>query len=265
MSTSDHYNNLAKVVDSSFFAKTIIASFNRAPVYHFDEELVDYFEALPDWETLLKIKGDMIECAPGGAAYWTNPGSNGCARLLTSGLRESSQNVTIEFNGREVFTTYSTLNGKIVKMPLTVNGVPMEVDGGILHGMNHGDDPSSLRHMIIISGVYLTRILKKIDYRVIARPSFCRPPAAKKAIRFHERELTLVLSEGAFKKRYADRKNLGGTHASPRPHLRRGHSRTLKSPRFKNKVGQTISLDPMSVGNQSEWEGANGIKYRVIQ
>lgn len=54
----------------------------------------------------------------------------------------------------------------------------------------------------------------------------------------------------------------GGSHASPRRHLRRGHHRHYKHPRFVNKRGITEWIDKTWVGTR-EWEH-DGSRYRVI-
>lgn len=56
----------------------------------------------------------------------------------------------------------------------------------------------------------------------------------------------------------------GGTHASPIPHLRKGHWRDLRSPMFKNKKGQKIWVVPASVGGDLEMKDG-GVVYRVIE
>jgi hypothetical protein len=53
----------------------------------------------------------------------------------------------------------------------------------------------------------------------------------------------------------------GGTHASPRPHQRRGHWRRLLSPRYQHR-GQRIFVKPSWVGPR-EWV-LNGNAYRVL-
>jgi len=58
------------------------------------------------------------------------------------------------------------------------------------------------------------------------------------------------------------RHDLGGHHASPSPHRRRGHFRELRSPRFVRKCGQKVWTRPAWVGPET-WE-ANGKSYRVL-
>ena len=44
----------------------------------------------------------------------------------------------------------------------------------------------------------------------------------------------------------------GGSHTSPRQHLRRGHIRFLQSDRYKNKQGQKIWINSTVVGNEGK-------------
>jgi hypothetical protein len=54
----------------------------------------------------------------------------------------------------------------------------------------------------------------------------------------------------------------GGSHASPRPHQRRAHIRTLRSPRYGTHVGQRIRVKEAWIGPR-EWI-LNGAVYRVL-
>ncbi len=89
------------------------------------------------------------------------------------------------------------------------------------------------------------------------------PNSPKKARRFHQRERFIILNFDQLKFKYAQRVNMGGTHSSPAPHLRRGHTMHLLSPRYVNKQGQIIIRRPTYVGDR-EWTGEYNLKYKVI-
>jgi len=60
------------------------------------------------------------------------------------------------------------------------------------------------------------------------------------------------------------RANHGGTHASPVPHLRRGHYKHLQAERYKEKRGKLVWVRATHVnGKCVEWRNGNTI-YRVI-
>lgn len=89
-----------------------------------------------------------------------------------------------------------------------------------------------------------------------------KPP--KKADRFHDRERWILLDPEAVRQRFLSRSDGPpvGEHASPLPHLRRSHTRTLRSERYRFKRGAIINIRPMWVGERN-W--ANGrLKYRVV-
>lgn len=54
----------------------------------------------------------------------------------------------------------------------------------------------------------------------------------------------------------------GGEHASPVPHLRRGHTKVLKAERYKNKRWAVIHIHPTWVG-PTEWSHGRS-QYKVI-
>jgi len=58
------------------------------------------------------------------------------------------------------------------------------------------------------------------------------------------------------------RPTAGGTHASPRPHQRRGHWKTLSAERFKEARGKRLWIKPTWVGD-TEWE-CDGQVYKVL-
>ena len=67
------------------------------------------------------------------------------------------------------------------------------------------------------------------------------------------------------KVKYAARTNkpeTTGTHASPRLHLRRGHTKTLIHERYTYKRGTVINIRPTWVGDR-EWDNGR-LKYRVV-
>lgn len=55
----------------------------------------------------------------------------------------------------------------------------------------------------------------------------------------------------------------GGTHASPMPHQRRGHWRTLQAERYGDRRGQRVWVKPAWIGSV-EWSHKGNV-YRVIE
>lgn len=110
---------------------------------------------------------------------------------------------------------------------------------------------------------YLYYVDLPIHYIVAEGPAV--PPRLNKlhSARFHERERWIVLEPDAVKLRMASRTDhQGGSHRSPVPHLRRGHTRTLTAERWTVKRGTVVQVRPTWIGDR-EW--LNGpLRYRVI-
>jgi hypothetical protein len=88
----------------------------------------------------------------------------------------------------------------------------------------------------------------------------------KKAARYDRRERWVIMDPEEICVRMTNRsdKPAVGTHASPLPHLRRSHSRTLRSDRYKFRKGEVINVRPTWVGDR-EWAQRDGrMQYRVI-
>lgn len=80
------------------------------------------------------------------------------------------------------------------------------------------------------------------------------------AERFLNKARYLVLDYSQVKTRYLSA-GMGGTHASPLPHLRRAHPRRLKADRFKEK--KTIQVKSCEVNKGMTWSDGKRI-YEVI-
>ena len=80
----------------------------------------------------------------------------------------------------------------------------------------------------------------------------------------NDRERWIVLDPEEVKVRFARRTDvpLGGTHASPIPHLRRAHNRTLRAERYTFKRGTVVHIRPTWIGDR-EWEEKK-LCYRVV-
>lgn len=74
---------------------------------------------------------------------------------------------------------------------------------------------------------------------------------------------SIILIDPNDTKSYGRKDSQGGTHASPRPHQRRGHFRKLISEKFKFKKDQIIKVKSCWVGD-SEWV-YNGSTYKVLE
>lgn len=83
-----------------------------------------------------------------------------------------------------------------------------------------------------------------------------------KAARIEDRERWRILDPEAVRTVYSKRTDLGGTHASPVLHLRRGHKVTLRSERYKFRRGEVIYRRPTWVGDRECEVGK--LRYRVV-
>lgn len=101
-------------------------------------------------------------------------------------------------------------------------------------------------------------------YIVERGPEIFRKPGKKgdgRTPRLGERSRNIVVSHDDVRRRWSEGQ---GSHASPMPHLRRGHFKTLRSERFKEKRGKVVWVSPCHVnGACVEWrEGA--VTYKVV-
>lgn len=84
----------------------------------------------------------------------------------------------------------------------------------------------------------------------------------KKTTRFEYRPKVMLIDPEKVHLIRPRSEHQGGTHASPIPHLRRGHTRVLKAEKFKNKRWAVIHVHPTWVGPE-EWDDGRS-EYRVI-
>jgi hypothetical protein len=81
--------------------------------------------------------------------------------------------------------------------------------------------------------------------------------------RMHERPRYIVLTRAEIAERW-HRVHRGGTHASPMPHLRRGHYRTLRAARYGDSKGKRLWIRATHVnGKCVEWRDGD-VTYKVI-
>lgn len=86
---------------------------------------------------------------------------------------------------------------------------------------------------------------------------------ANRIRRTHERSSHIILTKTEIATRWHTA-HQGGTHASPLPHLRRGHYKTLRAARFKEKRGQRIWVRASHVGGECvEWRHGDR-SYKVL-
>ena len=112
--------------------------------------------------------------------------------------------------------------------------------------------------MNVINDIYNPR-----KYVLSERPAKSRNSQVK-AARYDDRERFIIMDHETVIKKYKDKKQLGGTHASPCPHIRRGYEKTLRSDIYKNKRNETINVRPTWVG-QEEWAGKRGLMYKIVR
>jgi hypothetical protein len=100
--------------------------------------------------------------------------------------------------------------------------------------------------------------------RYIVEQAATEPPrkrAKGRMQRLAEKSRHIVLKHDEIRKRWAKAQ---GTHASPMPHLRRGHFKNLQHERFKEARGRIIWVRPTHVkGKCIEWR-QDGKYYKVL-
>lgn len=114
--------------------------------------------------------------------------------------------------------------------------------------------------------------LIQLDYASKARqvvveetpPTMLRTPGTKHIPRASERVRTIVLDpdEVVHLRKHSSIPQ-GGHHASPIPHMRRAHKRTLRAERWKNKRGQTVEVDATLVRPGEAWS-VGRTTYKIV-
>ncbi len=100
-------------------------------------------------------------------------------------------------------------------------------------------------------------------YLVVDTPAHVKPCNKHvKTPRFHDRPKVLMIDPMKVHIIRPPSESKGGEHASPTPHLRRGHTKILKAERYKNKRWAVIHIHPTWVG-PVEWSHGRS-QYKVI-
>lgn len=131
------------------------------------------------------------------------------------------------------------------------------------------DRPNDLAGITTCVWLALVRSLNNSSsYPVIVEPEPKATPPKQRRKAAKTRALKPWLDERAPRvimlnptKRYPEH-GRGGTHATPMPHQRRGHWRTLQAERYKARRGQRVWVKPAWIG-PSEWTHQGNI-YRVV-
>jgi hypothetical protein len=90
-----------------------------------------------------------------------------------------------------------------------------------------------------------------------------KKPKKNRIARWTEREHHILLTRNDITEEW-QRIHRGGTHASPMPHLRRGHYKTLRADRYKEARGKRIWVRATHVNGECvEWRNG-AISYKVI-
>ena len=103
------------------------------------------------------------------------------------------------------------------------------------------------------------------DHYVVEINPESRPKKRKKKrlSRWNEREHHILLTREEITEEW-HRTHRGGTHASPMPHLRRGHYKTLRADRYKEARGKKVWVRATHVNGECvEWRDGD-ISYKVI-
>jgi hypothetical protein len=163
--------------------------------------------------------------------------------------------IDYEFGVRANYTKYC-LGGKFFGGLQQVACIPYEKSSGLTEtamqfvciGLHYIDLP---KHFIIVETPEIVKEGK------VPR---------KKIPNAQQRDRYILLDPEAAKKIYVSRtdKPQEGTHASPIPHLRRAHSKVLRSDRYaaSGKQGQIVYIRPTWVGDV-DWE-CGQTKYKVL-
>lgn len=135
--------------------------------------------------------------------------------------------------------------------------------------MNNPRSFDSINKSLVVEWLAALNELTKVDsypVRVEPGPNELPPKQRRKAAKTRKTKpwldtrapRVILLNPN---KRYPEH-GRGGSHASPMPHQRRGHWRTLQAERFGDRRGQRVWVKPAWIG-PSEWSYAGNV-YRVI-
>ena len=111
----------------------------------------------------------------------------------------------------------------------------------------------------------VSHILYGFEYAVQVRPATTPTKRTKPSLKPWTREdlPRVILIDPADTGRYrTETGSADGSHASPRPHARRAHYRTLRAERFKENRGRRIAIRQAWIGD-AQWEHAGQI-YKVL-
>lgn len=132
------------------------------------------------------------------------------------------------------------------------------------HNRHDIDIASYMRTTFDISLRVIAWINQPKHYIVERGPEVVRKPSMKdkdREPRLAERARYIILNHEDVKRRWTAAQ---GTHASPMPHLRRRHCKTLRSERYGNNRGKVIWVSACHVGGECvEWRNGD-VRYKVI-
>jgi len=99
------------------------------------------------------------------------------------------------------------------------------------------------------------------DVILVERPKKA-PHKNKKPLRYNQRSLFTIVKKGDIHRRIKAEGEEAQRRVPPIPHTRRGHYKTLSSPRYKKKQGRKIWIRSTTVNPSVEFEGQGRI-YRL--
>lgn len=119
------------------------------------------------------------------------------------------------------------------------------------------------RMTFLIGMMVVAWINRPKHYIVQLGPEIVRKPGRDKdrIPRLGERERYIMIEHEEVRRRWSA---VQGNHASPMPHLRRGHYKTLRAERFGANRGKVVWVSPCHVnGACVEWREGN-VSYKVV-
>lgn len=145
------------------------------------------------------------------------------------------------------------------------NNSAIFIDGKMVQNINAQGLPPEFTADIVTN---VCTMMSQVQYMSKSRdviaiestPHRVREPK-KMIIRAHERARVVLLDPDEVRK---IRPSLGGTHASPIPHTRRGHKRRFFAERYKKMRGKTIWINSFDVKGGDAWEFGSR-RYKVIE